>query len=291
MSQQPLEVVALVLENARQQILLAQRPVDKHQGGLWEFPGGKVEPGESLVAALQREIEEELHYTLINPEPLIKITHSYPDLTVKLNIFYQQDNNPQVTAVEQQPLNWVAKDDLYNQSMPAADKAILDAIVLPRVLHTIRIHTIQDLTTIKTTESLILQFDHLPRGEQEQFLQEFTHHPFRKYCSVQADHTLLQHYSQYNRHYTSSQKIPTRDDHTGWISTQCSDIEDVHLALQKQCDYIIFSNTEKHFDWDTYQSITEISSIPIYADHINLTQTDSIRCRRFFGQGIITNII
>ena len=66
-----IHVAAAVILNAQGQILLARRPVDKHQGGLWEFPGGKVEPNEPVVDALARELDEELGIQISAARPLI----------------------------------------------------------------------------------------------------------------------------------------------------------------------------------------------------------------------------
>ena len=80
-------VVAAVIRNAEQQILLALRPSDKHMGGLWEFPGGKCEAGESPQQALARELHEELGIVIENPQPLIQVRHDYPDLHVLLDVY------------------------------------------------------------------------------------------------------------------------------------------------------------------------------------------------------------
>ena len=123
-----IHVVALVLENQQGEILVAKRAKDKHQGGLWEFPGGKVERGETRIQALKREIKEELNYKLQQAKPLKCITHQYDKLMVKLDVWYSKDINPQVYANEKQPLKWVSKTDLLTLAMPEADKPIIKAI-------------------------------------------------------------------------------------------------------------------------------------------------------------------
>ena len=106
---EPLNVVALVLENHQGEILVAKRADHKHLGGMWEFPGGKVEDGESQLQALKREILEELDYQLLHAEPLITTTHSYDTFSLTLDVWHHKDFNPSVFPNENQPLKWVKK--------------------------------------------------------------------------------------------------------------------------------------------------------------------------------------
>lgn len=82
-----LHVVAAVIRDEVGNILLAQRPANKHQGGKWEFPGGKLEVGEAPAQALNRELEEELGITVLQAKPLIKVRHVYPERAVLLDVW------------------------------------------------------------------------------------------------------------------------------------------------------------------------------------------------------------
>lgn len=129
-STQIIHVVALVLENSQGEILVSKRAQDKHQGGLWEFPGGKVEHGETRFQALAREIKEELNYTIVSATPLKCVTHQYKDISIKLDVWYSQDSQPKVYSNESQPLKWVEKSQLRQLKMPKADKPIIDKILV-----------------------------------------------------------------------------------------------------------------------------------------------------------------
>ena len=80
-------VAAAVIRGADGRVLIAKRPQDKHQGGLWEFPGGKVEEGEAVERALARELEEELGIRVEAARPLIQVQHDYPDKQVLLDVW------------------------------------------------------------------------------------------------------------------------------------------------------------------------------------------------------------
>ena len=82
-----LRVVAAVIHNPRGEILIARRPLHKHQGGLWEFPGGKIEDGEEAAQALIRELQEELGITPTAFRPLLTVEHHYPDKSVRLEVW------------------------------------------------------------------------------------------------------------------------------------------------------------------------------------------------------------
>jgi len=124
-------VVAAVICNASGDILLAKRPDHLHQGGLWEFPGGKIEPGESLEQALRRELREELDIELIAFRPLIEIPHQYPDKKVRLHVFLVTQFEGIGVGHEGQEVQWVAQQKLKQFAFPAANLPILEAIALP----------------------------------------------------------------------------------------------------------------------------------------------------------------
>ncbi len=125
---EPLNVVALVLENHQGEILVAKRANHKHLGGMWEFPGGKVEQGESQLQALIRETKEEIDFDLPTATPLITTTHQYPEMILTLDVWYHKAPNPQVYANEGQPLKWVKRSELKNLGMPEADMPTIKAI-------------------------------------------------------------------------------------------------------------------------------------------------------------------
>ncbi len=112
-------------------MLLQRRAADAHQGGLWEFPGGKREAGETIAAALVREIDEELGLRVLANRPLIRLRHDYGDREVLLDVHRVGRYTGTPVSREGQPWRWVAPEALSEVPMPAADRPIIDAIRLP----------------------------------------------------------------------------------------------------------------------------------------------------------------
>lgn len=134
MSVKQVHVAVGVVVNAQGEILLARRAAHQHQGNLWEFPGGKVEPGESVVDALARELFEELGIRVDRARPLLRIPHHYPDKSVLLDVWRVDEFRNQPLGREGQPLRWVAPRQLSDYEFPAANRAILTALQLPERL-------------------------------------------------------------------------------------------------------------------------------------------------------------
>lgn len=124
-----LVVAAVIRREGR--ILIAQRPRDKHMGGLWEFPGGKVEAGEDVRHALVRELDEELGITATAFAPLIRITHDYPDKAVCLDVWEVMAFHGEPHGREGQAVRWVTPDELPAFDYPAANRPIVTAARLP----------------------------------------------------------------------------------------------------------------------------------------------------------------
>ncbi|BCX80775.1 8-oxo-dGTP diphosphatase [Methylomarinovum caldicuralii] len=124
-------VAAGVIRDACRRVLLSRRPQHVHQGGLWEFPGGKCEPGETARQALIRELAEELGIAVTAAEPLIQVRHRYPDRSVLLDVFEVTGFEGIPEGRENQPLAWVALEELDRHPLPAADRPIVTALRLP----------------------------------------------------------------------------------------------------------------------------------------------------------------
>lgn len=127
----PVEVVAAVIADARGRILLARRTEGRDLAGLWEFPGGKREPGETPEAALVRELHEELGIVAEIGPPLITVPHRYPHKRLRLDLRRVNAWKGTPKGLDGQALAWVPPHKLASYAMPAADRPVVAALLQP----------------------------------------------------------------------------------------------------------------------------------------------------------------
>jgi 8-oxo-dGTP diphosphatase len=121
-------VVSAAIVDADGRYLLQQRPLEKEHGGLWEFPGGKVEPGESPEAALAREIDEELGLRITAPEPFSFASEPRSGRHLLLLLFRVSRWSGEPRALEGATLRWCMPDELAGLDMPPADRPLARAL-------------------------------------------------------------------------------------------------------------------------------------------------------------------
>jgi mutator protein MutT len=124
-------IVAAAIIHRDQQILLTKRPPNVHLPNLWEFPGGKVEPGESLEAALRRELREELDIDAMVHDEYFSITHHYPTKSVELHFFNCTIASGEPRAIEVAECRWVKASDLHAYEFPEADRELITRLARP----------------------------------------------------------------------------------------------------------------------------------------------------------------
>lgn len=110
-------------------VFISKRPDALHQGGRWEFPGGKVEAGESVEQALARELKEEVDLTVTNAKPMLVLEYDYPEKRVKLDVWLVEDPQGDGQGLEGQQVAWVHFQDLPHYQFPDANAPILEAVL------------------------------------------------------------------------------------------------------------------------------------------------------------------
>jgi 8-oxo-dGTP diphosphatase len=122
-------VAAGVLRDGSGRVLIAQRPDGKHAAGFWEFPGGKIQSGESPLQALCRELAEEIGTQVSAAMPLMTYRHSYPERVVELHVFEVSHYSGEARSLEGQSLRWVTVDELGTAGLLEADEPIAAALL------------------------------------------------------------------------------------------------------------------------------------------------------------------
>lgn len=281
-----LHIAVGVLVNARREVLLARRPYDLHQGGLWEFPGGKVEAGENVREALARELCEELNIHITHARPLIRIHHEYPEYPVILDVWCIDSWQGEAFGREGQPVEWVATHVLHEREFPAANQAILSAVRLPPLyLITPDLDNDHD-AFLQDAEQCLRAGIRLIQLRCKRLLPEVYKKTVRELGGLcrQYDAALLLNGSPADAitsgadgiHLPSARLLQLNErplDRQYLVAASCHNRMEVEHACRLGLDFIVVSPvqaTASHPDaepigWDGLRWLTECATIPVYA--------------------------
>lgn len=285
MNTKVIHVAVGVIRNADGKILIARRPDHLHQGGLWEFPGGKVNKDEDVKSALARELHEELGIRVKETAPLITIPHTYADKRVYLDVHVVSDFEGQTHGKEAQEVLWVEQHELANYDFPEANKSILSALNLPdQYLITGKFKDFSDCE-----QKIRVALDHgiclIQLREKEMQPQEFIGLANRLHAitfdsnAILVLNTSVEIYEQTSTdgiHMTgerlrSCQKRPVDSNKLFSVSTHT--LEELQHASNIGADFAMLSPvlpTKSHpgepaLGWDAFSEIVRQVNIPVYA--------------------------
>lgn len=275
MSQRCIDV-AIGLVFYQSKVLVGWRNHEQHQGGKHEFPGGKVEVGESAVAACQREIFEEVGIDLVNWHVFDLIEHQYDDITVRLHIFHAQLPQQQLAAIKT-PWAWYSRPALVELNFPAANQQIIRRLLWPKL---IKIGTdITALQQLSADRDLYLRYD---ADQFDQVIEQVATRPMTLLQRLIVNVELwaqLSHQQQINIgavHFKQQQlQQLTQQDLPQQIRciAACHDAQSIAQANRLGVDAIILSpvlDTPTHpeqsgLGWQHFAELAIQTQLPVFA--------------------------
>ena len=305
-----LQVAVGVIKNTDGQVLISLRNESLHQGGLWEFPGGKIESGETAEQALARELKEELALTVLAATPLITIQHHYPDLAVQLNVYLVEHFSGEAKSCESQPFKWVDSAELANHAFPSANQPIITAARLPPYyailddaddsqllvnlqkilargikLIQLRLKTV----TPETMKTFIEQAYALCQQQGASLLMNS--------AVKHAEDFILDGIHLTSRHLMSLNRRPLpqtgRSKHTHWVAASCHNLQELQHAQALGVDFAVLAPvlaTKTHpetepLGWEQFAKLVSQVNLPVYGLG-GLSESALDRARQAGGQGI-----
>lgn len=276
------EVVAAIIIRSDGRFLLARRPEGKPYSGYWEFPGGKVEAGESLLHALKRELQEELGMQMLHADPWMTRIFTYTHATVRLHFFRVTDWHGGLWARENQRLSWQSPHDIEVEPVLPANAPIIQALQLPSI------YAITQATALGIDAALTRIEDALQRGlrmiqirEKEmsrEALRTFSGevikraHAYGAKVLINGDGVFSRETDADGVHFSSSQlmALSCRPEQ-GLCGASCHNTEELHHAAQLNLDFIVLSPvfpTLSHpgspaLGWQKFAALIRDYSLPV----------------------------
>ena len=279
-----IEVSAAVLQRPDGTFLLAQRPPDKIWAGYWEFPGGKIEPGETPYHALVRELHEELGITVQTAYPWLTRVFTYPHATVRLNFFRVTGWTGELHPHEGQQFSWQHPTKVIVDPILPANAPILRALELPTLY---AISNATELGVEPFLTSLQARLDaglRLVQLREKDFSRDAVHHLALRVVAMahargakvllNGDVALAQEVSADGVQLTSTQLAELRErPAVDWCAASCHNVEELRRAEALGCDFALLSPVlptkshpgAPHLGWEKFATIAAGSSIPVYA--------------------------
>jgi 8-oxo-dGTP diphosphatase len=282
-------VAAIVNKNG--EVCISLRHKNAHQGGLWEFPGGKVELQETVEQALVREIREELNLNIKRSRPLIQITHNYADKTVCLHVYKVLSYQGQTAGLEGQQVKWVPVSQLDSYNFPVANRPVIKSLQLPeKYLITGKFLDNHDfieklknaLNNDITLVQLRLKNDSLKDLSQVQVLVEQASNLCKQRnvklmlnlsedCLNAIDLSVI----EFDGFHADSKtlKMLSQRPQAKLFSASCHNLDELLKAEKLKSDFIVLSPVQKTashpempaLGWQQFSTLIENISIPVYA--------------------------
>ena len=279
-------VAAGILFDRERRVLIARRPDRSHQGGKWEFPGGKVDAAESAFDALKRELREELGIELQSAQPYVQVTHAYPDRTVLLDTWQVTAYHGAPHGREGQPVRWALPDDLRVADFPLADRPVLRRLQLPALylitdFQRYGMAVLMDKLSraLRAGTSLVqLREPGMPELSYKALARDVRalcrEHSARLLLNASPAHALA--WGADGVHLNSDRLMrattrPLDDDH--WVAASCHNEAELAQAQRLGLDFVVLAPvkpTASHpqaapLGWAAFRRQRERTSLPVFA--------------------------
>jgi 8-oxo-dGTP diphosphatase len=288
-----IEVAAAVIQRADGAFLLAQRPVGKVYAGYWEFPGGKVEPGEPPAAALARELHEELGIDIGPTYPWITRVFTYPHGTVRLKFFRVYHWKGEPHPREDQAIAWQTAGTSLAAPMLPANAPVLAALALPgeyaitNAAHYGIAGMLARLEHALERGLKLLQVREPDLGEEQRtlFSEQAIGLAHRYGCKVLVKSPFS---GADGIHYTARQLMTLKQKSSGLVAASCHTRAELERAMQLELDFAVLGPVKDKspaLGWQGFVELARGASIPVYAIG-GLTRTDMEDAWRAGAHGI-----
>lgn len=305
MTETAVDVAAGVLIRADGKVLLAQRPERKVYAGFWEFPGGKVEAGESARIALDRELDEELAIKVERAYPWLTQTFTYPHATVRIHFFRVTAWQGDLVAREHQAFDWQAPDHMTLAPMLPANTPILRALVLPHEYATSNVAKLGEAPFLHALEARLrdglkvveLNERGLSRGALRALGMRMLAlcRAHRARLLVNADLQVAQEIGADGVHLSTSQ-LATIDERPpfAWVAASCGEALALAKAASLALDFVVVgpvargNGSTAPLGWPAFAALIDRYPLPVFAAG-GLTRADLDAAWRAGAHGVATS--
>jgi 8-oxo-dGTP diphosphatase len=280
----PVDVAVAVLIRSDGAVLLAQRPAGKIYPGYWEFPGGKVEPGEPIADALRREIREELGIEIERAYPWITRVFTYPHATVRLHFHRVYAWRKEPRALEHEAIAWQRADAVTVAPLLPANGPVLRSLMLPSEYAITRASELGIEPFLSRLEARLRSGLRLVQVREKTLGRESLKEFARRVVAlvrahgakvlVNADAALAHEIGADGVHFTAEQlrSAPGRPDFP-WCGASCHSSEELRRAEVLGVDFVVLGPvhaTPSHPDavalgWERFREIAAGAAMPVYA--------------------------
>lgn len=305
MSGKVVHVAVGVIVNSIDQVLISKRASHVHQANLWEFPGGKIEPEETEIAALSRELEEELGIKIQSHDHLMTVDHRYDDKSVCLHVFMVTDFSGEPVGKEGQLVKWNDISGLNSKEFPVANITIINRLQLPELIQITGGYSGLDdlLKKIKLCIQKGIKIIHFRAHELDDSEFLIQAKAMRKLCKMHNVKLILNRNSRVLKEIDVDGIHLTRHEmkkhsrrpigNNKLFSVSCHNDEELTFANQLDVDYCFLSpvksavshNAGTALGFDRFSELSKKYDFPIYALG-GMAEKDILNIQKLNGKGV-----